>query len=216
LAWTVAIYLPLVVLERLSDPIELAQYARWLARALAMAVFPAGIAASRRVAPSRRPWRVVLGTVAAAAVTALAVFVLMAWLPVILGDENRSLSRLALTMHGSGGSWEALNDASWRYFEALLSPLQALLYGAIGFQLGIWLPRAVTPALSRVLYWGVALGLIIVNFAVADTTYVLMRLVEGLSTGETAAQLNCAEGTVKATLHQAIIKLRIVLSEEDK
>jgi RNA polymerase sigma-70 factor (ECF subfamily) len=45
---------------------------------------------------------------------------------------------------------------------------------------------------------------------------VLMRLVEGLSTGETAAQLHCAEGTVKATLHQAISKLRALLVEEDK
>lgn len=45
---------------------------------------------------------------------------------------------------------------------------------------------------------------------------VLLRLVEGLSTGETAAQLHCAEGTVKATLHQAIIKLRALLAEECK
>jgi hypothetical protein len=33
LAWTAAIFLPMVVLERLSDPVDLAQYARWLARA---------------------------------------------------------------------------------------------------------------------------------------------------------------------------------------
>lgn len=45
---------------------------------------------------------------------------------------------------------------------------------------------------------------------------VLMRLVEELSTAETAAQLHCAEGTVKATLHQAITKLRVLLTEEGK
>lgn len=171
LAWTVVIFLPMVVLELLSDPIALAQYSRWLGRALSLAAFPAGIAASRSVVPPGRPWRVVLETAAAALVVALAVFVLMAWLPAILGDESRSLSRLALTMRTSGGSWEALNDASWRYYEALLSPLQALLYAGIGFQLGIWGPAAVTPALSRLLYWGVGLGLVIVSFGVADTTY---------------------------------------------
>lgn len=171
LAWTAAIFLPMVVLERLSDPVDLAQYARWLARALAIAAFPAGIAVSRTVDPPGRSWRIVLETASAAAVVAFVVFVVFAWLPAVLGDESRSLSRLALIMRTSGGSWETLNDASWRFFEAVVSPVQALLYAAIGFQVGIWGPRAVMPALSRVLYWAVGLGLLVVNFGVSDTTY---------------------------------------------
>lgn len=42
---------------------------------------------------------------------------------------------------------------------------------------------------------------------------VLLRLVEGLSTTETARLLGCAEGTVKATLHHATRKLRELLRE---
>ena len=42
---------------------------------------------------------------------------------------------------------------------------------------------------------------------------VLLRLVEGLSTAETARRLGCAEGTVKASLHQATQKLREHLKE---
>ena len=42
---------------------------------------------------------------------------------------------------------------------------------------------------------------------------VLLRLVEGMSTAETARLLECAEGTVKATLHQATRKLRDLLKE---
>lgn len=42
---------------------------------------------------------------------------------------------------------------------------------------------------------------------------VMLRLVEGLSTTETARRLECAEGTVKATLHQATRKLRESLKE---
>ena len=42
---------------------------------------------------------------------------------------------------------------------------------------------------------------------------VMLRLVEGLSTAETANRLGCAEGTVKATLHQATRKLREYLKE---
>ena len=41
----------------------------------------------------------------------------------------------------------------------------------------------------------------------------LLRLVEGLSTAETAHRLGCAEGTVKASLHQAARKLREHLKE---
>jgi RNA polymerase sigma-70 factor, ECF subfamily len=42
---------------------------------------------------------------------------------------------------------------------------------------------------------------------------IVSRLVEGWSTRETAARLDCAEGTVKALLHQATRKLRDVLQE---
>jgi hypothetical protein len=139
------------------------------------------------VDPPTRSRRIVLETASAAAAVALVAFVLIAWLPAVLGDEGRSLSRLALIMRTSGGSWETLNDASWRFFEAVLLPIQALLHAAIGFQLGIWGPRSVTPALSRVLYWGVALGLLVVNFGVSDTTYETIIL-------RTAADVRFAAG----------------------
>jgi RNA polymerase sigma-70 factor (ECF subfamily) len=42
---------------------------------------------------------------------------------------------------------------------------------------------------------------------------VLLRLVEERSTAETARLLGCAEGTVKATLHQATRNLRAALKE---
>ena len=42
---------------------------------------------------------------------------------------------------------------------------------------------------------------------------ILLRLVEGLSTADTARVMQCAEGTVKASLHQATRKLREHLKE---
>jgi RNA polymerase sigma-70 factor (ECF subfamily) len=41
----------------------------------------------------------------------------------------------------------------------------------------------------------------------------LLRLVEGMSTAETARLLQCAEGTVKATLHHATRRLQELLKE---
>jgi RNA polymerase sigma-70 factor, ECF subfamily len=43
---------------------------------------------------------------------------------------------------------------------------------------------------------------------------VLLRVIEDRSIAETARMLRCAEGTVKATLHQAIRKLHNVLKEK--
>jgi RNA polymerase sigma-70 factor, ECF subfamily len=45
---------------------------------------------------------------------------------------------------------------------------------------------------------------------------VMLRLIEGLSTAETAKLLRCAEGTVKATLHQVTRKLQDLLRETVK
>lgn len=42
---------------------------------------------------------------------------------------------------------------------------------------------------------------------------VLLRVVEGMSTAETARLLQCAQGTVKATLHQATRKLHELFKE---
>jgi RNA polymerase sigma-70 factor (ECF subfamily) len=41
----------------------------------------------------------------------------------------------------------------------------------------------------------------------------LLRLIEGMSTAETARLLQCAEGTVKATLHHATRRLQELLRE---
>ena len=44
---------------------------------------------------------------------------------------------------------------------------------------------------------------------------VLLRIVEGRTTAETARILSCAEGTVKATLHHAIANLQTMLRQDD-
>ena len=42
---------------------------------------------------------------------------------------------------------------------------------------------------------------------------VILRMLEGLSTRETATRLGCAEGTVKAALHAALTRLHPMLEE---
>lgn len=43
---------------------------------------------------------------------------------------------------------------------------------------------------------------------------VVLRYLGGLSVGEVAQAMDCAEGTVKATLHAALLRLRVEFSEE--
>jgi RNA polymerase sigma-70 factor (ECF subfamily) len=56
-----------------------------------------------------------------------------------------------------------------------------------------------------------ALHTAVMDLPEREREVVLLRLVEGLSTRETALRLRCAEGTVKATLHHATRKLRTQL-----
>ena len=70
-------------------------------------------------------------------------------------------------------------------------------------------PGALTPdvvversELRRALHRGMA------ELTERERSAVLLRLVEGRSTRETAEALDCAEGTVKATLHHALRKLQ--------
>ncbi len=42
---------------------------------------------------------------------------------------------------------------------------------------------------------------------------IMLRMLDGASIGETATRLSCAEGTIKATLHHALKKLREPMKE---
>lgn len=48
----------------------------------------------------------------------------------------------------------------------------------------------------------------IASLAPRERDVVMLRLVDGVSTREAAERLDCAEGTIKATLHRATTKLR--------
>ena len=69
-------------------------------------------------------------------------------------------------------------------------------------------PHDIEPSVSRE-----ALQEAVLALPARQRDVVLLRLVEGLSTAETARRLQCAEGTVKATLHHATRDLRASLKE---
>lgn len=169
--WTtgiVILMLPLALLD--NDPLSLAAFIRWVARAIGLAAFPAGIAVAQSIFAAERPWREIAGVGFAALGVAAAIFALLAGaLP--LADASRGLSSLARTMATESAGWETRNSAAWWFFNAFVAPLSALLFAAIGVQTGCWASRFIARRVQRTLYWLIGLGLLVSGAGIWDTTY---------------------------------------------
>jgi hypothetical protein len=174
-AWTAVIALPLIALELLPSGTDRPRIALTLGRVLVFAAYPAGIAAARDVLGAR-PWRAIAGAGTGATMLAITVLLSLAWLPELLGPRGTGFASLVATMHSAGSQWETLNDAGWRYYGAFVASAQAMLYAAIGVQVGLWVPRAVATSFRRLLYWAIGLGILVSAVTVTDATYELVVL----------------------------------------
>jgi hypothetical protein len=172
LVWTAGIFVLMVPVALLdNDPPSTAHIIRWLGRAVGLAAFPAGISIAPIVFADARVWRSLLLGLAAASAVSLAKFVLIAVIPPLVSDDARTIPELLAVMRTAGESWEARNAAAWSFYTGLFAPLDALLFAAIGVQVGVWARYSLPPSLRRALYWAVGLGLLISGYAVWDTTY---------------------------------------------
>jgi hypothetical protein len=170
--WGTGIFVLMIFITRLDpDPLTASHYVNWLGHAFGLAMFPAGIAVSHDVFPAGESRRRLLAAAAAAGAVALFLFVLTAFIAPRLGDGTRSLWQLMSDMNAVAAGWEKRNDAAWRFFSVLFKPVNALLFAAIGLQVGVWARYALPFVMRRVLYWAVGLGLLISGFSVYDTTY---------------------------------------------
>jgi RNA polymerase sigma factor (sigma-70 family) len=61
----------------------------------------------------------------------------------------------------------------------------------------------------------VAVGASLAKLTARQRQVVVLRCLTDLSTADTARALGCAEGTVKATLHQALTAMRATLEDDD-
>jgi hypothetical protein len=169
--WTTAIFLLIVPITILSGDVnDMAIHLRWLGRAISLAAFPAGIAVAGDIFVTPFRWRPLLFTVLAASLVALSVLGIFAFVVPALGGQA-TLAELMLHMRNFRASWEVRNDAAWRLYSTLLSPVFTLLYAAIGVMAGVWAGYALPPAFRRLLYWITGLGLLVSGYSVFDTTY---------------------------------------------
>jgi hypothetical protein len=172
LVWATGIFVLMVPVALLdNDPASSARFIRWLARAIGLAAFPAGITIAPVVFAHARPWRPLLLALAAASAVSGSVFVLIAVVSPLVSDDARTIPQLVAAMSAADGSWESRNDAAWDFYNNLFAPLNALLFAAIGMQVGIWARYSLPVPLRRALYWAVGLGLLISGYAIWDTTY---------------------------------------------
>jgi hypothetical protein len=177
LVWATGIFILMVPVALLdNDPASTARFLQWLARAVGLAAFPAGIMVAPLVFARSRPWRPLLLALAAASAVSGVVFLMIAVIPPLVSDHASTIPDLLARMKTPGGSWESRNHAAWALYHTLFAPLNALLFAAIGMQVGIWARYALPLPLRRSLYWAVGLGLLISGYAVWDTTYEVIVL----------------------------------------
>lgn len=157
-----------------SEPQTTGRVFRWVASALGLAMYPAGVTIAPALPGESRWWSPLL-QILAVAVAVSAIVLALSLLAVKL-NGTRSLADLLAAVGNPAESWEARNDAAWTLVDALLAGPRALLFGVIGVQVGIWAEYAMPRGLRRPLYWMVAIGLMVSGAAIGDTTYEVIVL----------------------------------------
>jgi hypothetical protein len=178
LLWTTGLVVLMVTADAMgSEPQTTGRVLRWVASALGLAMFPAGVTIAPALSGESRRWRLLLQILAAA--MAVSAIVLAVSLLAVNVNGTRGLSDLLAAMRNPAESWESQNDAAWTLITALLAGPRALLFAAIGVQVGIWAEYAMPRGLRRPLYWVVGIGLMVSGAAIGDTTYEVIVLHTG-------------------------------------
>jgi hypothetical protein len=171
LLWAVGMSVVIVAVDAMSsEPVSTHRVLGAVGNALGLATFPAGVTVAAALLAQSRRWRPLLHVIAAAVAVSVIVLALSIAAPPI-GDGTRGLAERLRAMSDTAESWETRNDAAWAFLATLLAGPRALLFAAIGVQVGIWANFSVPRALRRPLYWVVGLGLILSGAVIWDTTY---------------------------------------------
>lgn len=171
LLWAGAIMVLIVPITLLSgqDNMQTVQIMRWLGHSFALAALPAGIAVANDV--HNAPGTALPPLLLVVSLMAFMVWALLGIVGPAVSPDDPDFFRMLATMRASEGSWIAYNHTAWLLMMTVSETISTFLYAGIGVQLGIWATRAFTPAVRRLLYWAVAVGLLISSFAVTDTLY---------------------------------------------
>lgn len=76
------------------------------------------------------------------------------------------------------------------------------------------LPPPAVDDMARTVATSVTVSAALATLAPRQRAVVVLRYLADLSVAEAAEALRCAEGTVKATLHSALVRLRVEMEEE--
>ena len=178
LLWAAGLAVLMVTADAMgSEPQTTRRVIRWVASSLGLAMFPAGVTIAPALHGESRRWRLLLQILAAA--VAVSAIVLALSLFAVNVNGTRSLTDLLAAMGNPAESWETRNDAAWTFVTALLAGPRALLFAAIGVQVGIWAEYTLPRGLRRPLYWVVGIGLIVSGAGIGDTTYEVIVLHTG-------------------------------------
>lgn len=135
-------------------------------------------------------------------------------LTMVLGDRTAAEDAAELGFERAYRKWRVVAElerpGTWVYVVALRGARRQMRREAT---------RPAPPILEATEFEEGAVASMTVRAALADLPLrqraaVVLRYLAGLSVAEVATAMGCAEGTVKATLHHALARLRVDLAEE--
>ncbi len=175
------------------DPVH---HLRWLAGAMMVAAFPAGVAA-RRVVRWEGPWLAPLVTFGVVTVAlGLAILALRGFIaPALTTDlpnepaswslghriaaaaEAEAAAAGATASYESGaslGAWIEANRIGWEVQMTIVSPLIGIAFAWIGALLAAWLPGSLRREVRHAILWGAGLFLFLTGYLMTENGYELL------------------------------------------
>jgi RNA polymerase sigma-70 factor (ECF subfamily) len=136
-------------------------------------------------------------------------------LALVIGDVDRAEDLAQEAFARALGRWSAVSamerPVAWVYVVALNKARRDLRRDRYR---PVHQVPPVVEDIAGTVATSVALAAALATLAPRQRAVVVLRHLAGLSIGETAQALQCAEGTVKSTLHSALSRLRVEMEEE--
>ncbi len=135
-------------------------------------------------------------------------------LTLVFGDRSRAEDAAQGAFERAYRKWRSVSEmdrpGTWVYVVALRDARRALAREERGGPL----EDSLVAGMDEVAATAVSVQAALARLPLRQRAAVVLRYLGGLSVGEVAQAMGCAEGTVKATLHAALQRLRVEFSEE--
>ncbi|HLK43710.1 MAG TPA: sigma-70 family RNA polymerase sigma factor [Thermoleophilia bacterium] len=140
-------------------------------------------------------------------------------LTLVFGDRSRAEDAAQGAFERAYRKWRSVSEmdrpGTWVYVVALRDARRALAREERGEPFGETASgETAVDGMEDIAVTSISVQAALARLPLRQRAAVVLRYLGGLSVSEVAQAMGCAEGTVKATLHAALQRLRVEFSEE--